>query len=185
MVQQLRRKPNVIEVNKMVEDIDQDTQDDTPQNLNDNNQKDVWVFYENKDIGFSIKHPDYLEPEEQQDGSIGIFFLGPTQKTETEFYDGISLYFKLTPLEGKDLIDIVEENRRIFVDLYGDSVSKISEIVVDLVSGFVFSDEKGQYIYLGVGNNNYLEINNMTVDPGDLGYKQTASDILESAKIYK
>lgn len=49
-----------------------------------------WSTYTNEDLGFSINRPQAAEVQEQ-DGRVSFLYTGPTQRTGTEVYDGISV----------------------------------------------------------------------------------------------
>lgn len=142
------------------------------------------IIYRNKDLGFAIKHPANLKPEDQGDGSIGIITVGPTQKEDTEFFDGIVLGFQQASLEGKSLAEKVDEEVAMYRDVIGDGeISQVSSILIGRVLGLKFSDYRGEFIYLAQGEDKYLEVVNFTADPGNLGYKKIAQEIIDSIEI--
>lgn len=149
-----------------------------------NNVESDWIIYENREYGFSLEHPQDLFPEILQDGTIAFVLWGPTQAEDTEFYDGINLNFLSFPLDGRSLMDIVEENRNNLILAYGEGeVSQIDLLMIDGQEGYIFNDYMAQYIYIPQGNDKYLEIFNATADPGELGYKETVFEMIESVKI--
>ncbi|MBW6441823.1 hypothetical protein K0B04_02860 [Patescibacteria group bacterium] len=158
---------------------------DTPNDEIDEELEESLSTYNDTENGFSFNYPNYLKPEAQQDGSLWLGMYGPTQATQTEFYDGISVGFQVFPLENQNLRNVVENKRLLFADLYGDEVSEISNIDLGVVSGYSFSDSVGKYMYVQLNSEKYLEIVNTTSDPGNLGYHKVASEIVESVKVLK
>jgi len=144
-----------------------------------------YEIYTSENMGFSVEHPKNVPVNFYEDGSIGFLIKGPTQETETEFYDGMVVVFQKMPLEGKTLAVIVEENRSIYIDIQGAeaNVSPIKNVNVGGVEGLNFSEQTGEYIFLPVSTDSYLSIANLTSDPGELGYEKIAKKIVESVKI--
>jgi hypothetical protein len=146
--------------------------------------EDGMLIYRNEDLGFLIRHPANLNPEDQGDGSIGIILVGPTQTDETEFFDGIVLGFQQSSLEGKSLAEKVEEDVAMYKEVIGDDeISQVSSVSIGGVLGLKFSDYRGEFLYLPQGEDKYLEVVNFTADPGNLGYKEIAKAIIESIEI--
>lgn len=144
---------------------------------------DTYVLYENLDKKFSVLHPDYITPEDFPDGYTAFVIEGPTQKADTEFFDGMVVSFISSPLGDRSLEEFARENRDMLIDIQGEVVSGISNININGKNGLVFSDPVAQYIYLPQNNNYYLEVVNMTADPGNLGYKEISYKIIESILI--
>jgi hypothetical protein len=141
-----------------------------------------WTVYENKDKGFSVKHPNDLKPEMLPDGDIAITKFGPTQKGETEFYDGINIAFRTEPMEGKTLLEAIEPNKKIAEELSGNKIVT-KEITLNQVKGLEYKYEGYDYIYLPRKNGWFLEITDMSKDPGKIGYENIVQNILSSIKI--
>lgn len=142
-------------------------------------------IYTSQEMGFSVEHPKNIPVKYYEDGSVGFVVEGPTQKADTEFYDGMVVVFQKMPLEGKTLAVIVEENRSIYIDIQGAeaNVSPVRNVDVGGVEGLSFSEQTGEYIFLLVSTDSYLSIANLTSDPGNLGYEEIAKKIIDSVKI--
>lgn len=152
--------------------------------INSESETSDSILYEDKDRGFSLTHPAILAPEVLGDGAVAFTLFGPTQAQDTEFFDGINLSFMQNLTGGEDFYSLVKQSRQNLADIYGeDVVSQIDPIEIAGRSGFIFNDHMAQYIYVSQGKEKYLEILNMTADPENLGYKQTAFEMIESLKI--
>ena len=145
----------------------------------------AWETYLSSVLGFSLKHPAEVKANEDAvNNSVYFSQLGPTQKEGTEFFDGISLSVKTGSLGGKTLKE--------FVDAVGvdDAVAQIvSGPEVTMVAGLsgyklrIRGLGEFDYYYFQKGTNGYLELVNNTMDPGNQGFLQTASLMMESLKI--
>lgn len=144
-----------------------------------------YEIYTSENMGFSVEHPKSVPVSFYEDGSVGFVVEGPTQKAETEFFDGIAVVFQKMPLEGKKLATVVEENRAINIDIQGadTQVSPIKKVSMGGIEGLSFSEQIGEYIFLPISTDSYLSIANLTSDPGELGYKEIAKKIIDSLKI--
>ena len=144
-----------------------------------------YEIYTSENMGFSVEHPKNVPVNFYEDGSVGFLIEGPTQKADTEFYDGMVVVFQKMPLEGKTLAVIVDENRSIYIDIQGAEaqVSPVRNINVGGVAGLSFSEVNGEYLFLPVSTDSYLSIANLTSDPGNLGYEEIAKKIIDSIKI--
>ena len=135
---------------------------------------------------YIVKYPDDFNAE-QNDGSIlTVSKWGPTQKPQTEGYDGIFLTF--TPKEIGSTLDAYVQTRIEEIKLQG---------VAELLSGpesIVINDYTGKtYTTQGFGINRYyiisssdgvifMEIRDNTIDPGKLGFSKTVNQILSTFK---
>lgn len=142
-----------------------------------------WTLYLDQDRGFSVKHPLNLKPEEYPDGTVAFLLFGPTQKTETEFYDGISLNFMSIKTDKKTILDFVNEERNLLLDIYGDNISDISTVNINAYKAYTFSDNFAKYIYLPQTNSQVLQIVDLSADPENMGYEEISNQIVQSLKI--
>jgi hypothetical protein len=140
-----------------------------------------WKMYKNENFGFSIKYPSNLKPEDLGDGSIVFQLWGKTQSNDTEFYDGVNISFTKKALEGKSLENIVEENRTGSKEVWGNAeVSEKKPTGWGGYNGYMYQAGGHKYFYLIQDSQNYLEILNLSGDPGNLGYIKTSEKIISS-----
>jgi len=155
----------------------------TPTPLREVTLTDDWVLFENKDEEYSFRHPKDLTPKKQDDGTVTVEKWGPTQKEDTEFYDGISIVFDLNPLEGKTLSEVVEENRKGTEEISGEVVAQPTMISASGIEGLTYSAMGHEYYYYVVRDGVYILILNLTNDPGELGYEEIAQKIIQSVNL--
>jgi hypothetical protein len=140
--------------------------------------------YSDKNGMYSFKYPSEAEVKEQSDGSITVSIWGPTQKEDTEFYDGLSLNFKTSSLAGKNLMTIAQEKATEFGDLFETSTP--SAVTVASALGYSFHVKgvvEADYYYLPLDSQGYLEIVDSTKDPTGKGFIKMAEDILLSLEL--
>lgn len=140
-----------------------------------------WLTYSNKKYNFSFKYRPDAKVQEQADGTINLTLLGPTQKTGTEFFDGLNMTFKPGSLGGLTLKTFVDNKMKAF-SAQG-TVSATMSATIAQVAGYKFHLETivaSDYYYLPLGTTNYLEINDLTKDPSGAGFTQNVSDTLLS-----
>jgi len=144
-----------------------------------------WKTYTSSKHGFTIKYPEEVELKEESDGSVVLSQWGPTQKAETEFYDGISLRFDSGSLGGKTLKQLVEEKAEQDKENAEILIAPTTTIIAG-ISGFSYRARGlGEYtsIYLPGKSGAYIEIINFTVDPTGKGFQETAEQILSTFKV--
>jgi hypothetical protein len=149
-----------------------------------------WLNYSEENICYSFKYPKEITLKERKEEEIIYLSLwGPTQKKDTELYDGLSLSFSFplkignTPL--KDYVDSkIEESKQ-----FGEILKPREETIINGISGYTYTSEG-----LGIFQNIYLqspdktcvvEITNATQDPTNQGYQETVNQILSTFEFKK
>lgn len=143
-----------------------------------------WTTFSKEGVGFTFMYPPDLEYEEFEDGSYSVSKFGPTQTEDTEFFDGISVNFRVGDLEGKTLSALVEEKANKLKEVFEVSTPEISQIAGESgykmhVKGIVEAD----YYYVAIGTTSYLEIIDSTKDPTSAGFAAIVEKILTSVKL--
>ncbi len=134
---------------------------------------------------YKVKYPSDVQVNEQEGGRLLLTKSGPTQKTETEFYDGLSLSFHQFDLSGTNLETYVQgkidesEEAGIFEIISGPSPVNIGNY-----SGRTYTSQgviTFRYIYLqSTDGSKSMEIIDSTIDPGNLGFEETVNQILST-----
>lgn len=146
-----------------------------------------WQTFRSVEHHFSLSYPPGIEPETHPDGVVNFSQWGPTQKANTEFYDGLSLSFTSGLYS--------QESLGLFVQLEADKL--LDEPVVEKV-GPVEPVNLGPYsgwqfeitvmgtrtnLYLPAGPGRFLKITNATQDPTGQGFQQTVGQILKTLSL--
>lgn len=145
-----------------------------------------WETFFSEEMGFSVQHPPEMNVNKMTN-SVVMTIQGPTQKVNTEFYDGISLSFSSGSLNGMSLIELAEEE----VDRFGEDpaveeVGDIRFVTINDISGYSF-DITGlgtrTYIYLLQTQTKFLQIINATVDPTGQGFEGVVNTMFSTLKV--
>lgn len=142
-----------------------------------------WKTYTDRQMGFSIKHPENVKPENYNDGTFVLSLWGPGQTADTEFFDGIDISINKKPLAGQTLAAVVEENRTGSAEIAGETISPATQVILGGITGLKYTTMNNDYYFLPLGNGYYLEILNLSADPENLGFVATAAKILETLRI--
>jgi len=138
-----------------------------------------WSTFEREGVNISFKYPKEVTILDYSDGAIVLRLWGPTQKEGTEFYDGLSMSFKVAKFEGKTLKETAGLK---YLQL--KEFSEVTPPVVGLLAGTsgytmhikgIFSAD---YYYVPINETLYLEVINGTKDPTKAGYSQQAETVL-------
>lgn len=143
-----------------------------------------WKTYTSTTLGFSIKYPSDAKITEQQNGSVSLLIWGPTQKANTEFYDGVNLNFNADSLKGQTLKAFtdkrVEDSK-----INGEILIPLKPTTIGAVEGYMFRASglgEHNYTFLPSKSGEYFEIINSTNDPTNKGFVKTADQILSTFK---
>lgn len=135
---------------------------------------------------YSVKYPADFNSQEDEGSVLVISKWGPTQRSETEAYDGIFLRFIPTEI-GTNLDDYV--NAKI-EDLKQQGIVEVlsapKDVVINGYKGLTYTTlalGTNHHTILASGKGNmFIEIINNTADPGNLGFSQTVNQILSTFK---
>ncbi len=143
-----------------------------------------WKRYTSSNLGFSIKYPAEVTLEEK-DNLVLVSFWGPTQKANTEFYDGINLSFTSGSLKDKTLKEFADSGVEQTKLNGGVIVKPLLPFVLNGISGYAYQGgSQGRFtrIYLTSGRNQYFMISDGTVDPTEKGFQKITDQILSTFK---
>lgn len=145
--------------------------------------------YKNTELKFSAKIPQDFVTTNNLDNTVTISMWGPTQKTETELYDGLSINVSQNSFgQNKDLktiidADIVQKKEQLGLDF------KLTSPVAPKFGGYTFKANEvfGEtvYYYLPQEKDQYLLLTVFVRDPGNLGFEKAVGDILSSITMTK
>ena len=145
--------------------------------LNDN-----WLIYSGSNTCYSFKYPSNLSIDLENGPELTL--SGPTQKQNTEIYDGIYIHFS-SPLNlgGKTLSQYIDSSIE-EAKIVGQLLKPKQGITVNGIAGF-------KYTFQGLGTFEHfvlqskdqkctVDITNGTVDPTNQGYQKTVNQILST-----
>ncbi|MBX4190031.1 hypothetical protein KW791_01925 [Candidatus Parcubacteria bacterium] len=149
------------------------------------NVSETWKTYSSPDNGFSIKYDPSLTPE-AEDGQVRFYKWGPTQKGETELYDGMAVSIQSMTLTGS-LEDFANEEMAQFARV-GEITKDLHDVKINGVSAKSYSASGlGDFtVYLvPVNSKKILYIATLAPDPGNLGFQKTIDDMLSTFVLVK
>lgn len=150
-----------------------------------------WKTYANKNVNFTFQYPSNMTLKEGEEGNPGISLtlFGPTQKMDTEAYDGIFLGFSLPgSLSGKTLKSYVEEQFKQYENNSDITIDEgIKEITLAGLNGYTYTitglgTHKSIYLQSNKNPDLFIVITNSSADPTNQGFAQIIEQILASFK---
>lgn len=155
----------------------------TPTLIKENNSD--WKKFLSEKIGFKISYPAEVTLKEVEDGSVNLSVWGPTQREQTEFYDGININIRSGQLNGRTLMQIADSEVENAKD-YGEVLIYPKAITINGREGVTLKTRglgEFTYIYLPSSNNKYIVITDGTNDPTNKGYAEMVGKILGSLEV--
>lgn len=157
----------------------------TPTTIPSETNKNEWKSYSLTNA-FEFEYPSEAKINEAQD-IVSLSIWGPTQRPNTELYDGLALNFQMQKLSNKTLDDYVKEE---FVKAENEGVevlSPLSKISIAGINGYSYKVRglgEHQYIYLPspLKPGNFIFIGNSTHDPTNRGFENQVNQILSTFK---
>jgi len=136
---------------------------------------------------YTFKYPPNVELKEMEASIAVLNKWGPTQKADTEFYDGISLRFQPFEIPQTTLKDYVQAQiGEIEMAGIAKVISGPSPIAISNYSGLTYVTEGlGTFKTIVIQTDNgvmFMEITDSTVDPQNLGFVETVNQILSTFK---
>ncbi len=144
--------------------------------------------YISQEAGFHMEYPEEVTIEEKASGYTSFYLSGPTQREDTEFYDGISIRIQQEELEEgitleKQAQTLAEQDSEL-----GEVTEEVQEVTLNGVQGYTYSSqtigsEITSYLLEYPDSNQYLHVINGTADPENQGYEKTAQQMLETIEL--
>lgn len=129
-----------------------------------------WKTYTSEVYNFSIRYPEDIIHDTNSEGER-FYKHGPSQSQGTELYDGILVLIRSGSLENIPFAMWVERKyEEVKNDPLQPRMGEKKSVTIAGKQGFIFTVStlgERAVIYLPKGDNEYLEINNGTVEPQD------------------
>jgi hypothetical protein len=134
---------------------------------------------------YSFMYPPDVELKEQGGGIVTLSKWGPTQKADTEFFDGISISFRVLNLPNTTLQDYIQSQiDEIKLAGMAEVTDGPNPITINNYSGLTYTTvglgTHKTIVIQSAGGTSFVEITDSTVDPGNLGFSDTADKILNT-----
>jgi len=134
---------------------------------------------------YKVSYPPDMDTKEESGSILMLSKWGPTQKADTEFYDGISLRFQPLEILNITLADYVQAQ---VTDIKDVGISKLTSgpfsITLNGYKGLTYTEQGlGTFktiVLESKGGTMFVEITDSTSDPGNLGFDKTVDQILST-----
>lgn len=139
-----------------------------------------WKTY--RGANFKIQYPFDVTVKVDDDGYLWFNKWGPTQKSQTEFYDALNLKIKVEPINGQKLETIAKNSETQSSSGPGDVIKALNKVELNGKQGYTYTSRglgTFEFTFLDYGKY-YLEIINFTADPTNLGFNNTFDQILST-----
>lgn len=147
---------------------------------------DNWKEYVNHRAGFSIKYDPTLILQESSQTDVRFYKLGPTQRGQTEMYDGIIFSIQKVNTENgvnEYINSRVEEFKNVGTITEPLHNDKLGTIPIKKFSASSLGDF--DLIFISLDDKTLLEISYMAPDPTNAGFKKVAELMLLSLRIIR
>ncbi|HVZ11276.1 MAG TPA: hypothetical protein VG941_02595 [Candidatus Paceibacterota bacterium] len=142
-----------------------------------------WKPYSNSSVGFSVSYDPTLTVRENDASSVQFYAWGPTQRGQTELYDGISLEVRRVAADSFE--DYVAQQMDQFKNL-GGVVIPLHTVTFNGIQGKSFTGSGlggATEIFIALDASHLIEISYFAPDPGGLGFEEVVQAMLATFKL--
>ncbi len=143
-----------------------------------------WKLYSNDTIGFSMYYDPSLTLQEDSKTDVRFYKQGPTQRGQTEMYDGMIVTVRKVDVVGDTQAYIdnqIEQYKNIGSITEPLHDSKLNGISTKEYSASGLGDSK--MIFVPIDNRTLLEVSYMAPDPTNSGFQKTVDLMLSAFKL--
>lgn len=143
-----------------------------------------WKDYANPRLGLTLAHDPTLTVSEEADGSVRFWKWGPTQKGQTEMYDGIIVSFR--KVDFTESLDTFLAGRMKEFQEVGTITEPLATRDFNGLPAKTFSASSlGDFemIYVPLDADTVMEISTMAPDPTQAGFQKTVEQMLATVNI--
>ncbi len=143
-----------------------------------------WETHRSDAHSLVISYPTNVDLSLIGDRTILLTKWGPTQRENTEFYDGLSLSITTGTYQGNDFQAFVAAQREMYLDNPAtEEAGPLFPVQIKENAGWQFEVTglgSRTYLYFPWAENQYLQVTNGTADPTNQGFSETVRQILET-----
>jgi hypothetical protein len=150
---------------------------------NPDSKNTIFKDYTHPTHGYAVKYPSDAKLS-TQNTELTISKLGPTQRDQSELYDGILIKINVKTTEGKTLKEVAEARVEASKEL-GTILKPLEEVTINGKTGYTYRTRglgEMTYTFLPFKDNQYLEVMDATHDPSKQGFVEIAKEIIDSIK---
>lgn len=145
---------------------------------------ETWKLHTNDSVGFSIQYDPTLTLQEDSKNDLRFYKWGPTQRGQTEMYDGI--IFSIRKID-------VTDGGQSYIDNQIEQFKNVGTITEPLRDGNLNGIPTKEYsasglgdfkiIFILINNRSLIEISYMVPDPTNAGFQKTIDMMLSTFKL--
>ena len=143
-----------------------------------------WKLYSSDTIGFSMYYDPSLTLQEETKTDVRFYKQGPSQRGQTEMYDGMIVTVRKIDVVGDTQAYIDNQ-----IEQYKD-IGSITEPLHDSKLNGISTKEYGvsglgdaKIIFVSINNQTLLEVSYMVPDPTNAGFQKTVDLMLSTFKL--
>lgn len=143
-----------------------------------------WKLYSSDTIGFSMYYDPLLTLQEDSKTDVRFYKQGPTQRGQTEMYDGMIVTVRKVDVVGDAQAYInnqIEQYKNIGSITEPLHDSKLNGISMKEYSASGLGDAK--MIFVPIDNQTLLEVSYMVPDPTNAGFQKVVDSMLSTFKL--
>lgn len=154
-----------------------------------------WKTYKDPKDTYTFQYPETASLDSREEGIMSISYSGPTQRKQTELYDGYSInFYPSSMLDNSQTLKQIVENdiQESNANGTGEITKGLENLTINNLQGFTYSARglgEYKYIYLQSPNSNiYIQLTTYLGDttvPDAAVYKKTVDKILSTFKFTK
>lgn len=147
--------------------------------------------FSDPDSIFSVLYPNEYKQDIQGENRYRIYKQGPTQRGQTEMYDGVIINFETIDLESKNLSDWIDERISLSTqDGTSELIEEKTPINVNGYPGYTYTMRGlGTFENLAIQkdqNSKYAVITtSLIADPSGAGFEKEFENILSTLTLHK
>ncbi len=147
--------------------------------------------FSDPDSIFSILYPSEYVQDTQGENQYRIYKQGPTQKGQTEMYDGVIIHFQTVELRKQSLGEWVDAQiSQSIADGTSELISPKKHIDINNYAGFTYTlrglGEAVSYVIQKDINSPYaVSITTLVADPEEMGFEKEVNAILSTLQLLK
>lgn len=147
--------------------------------------------YSDPDAVYTVLYPNDYIIDNKDPLQVRVYKKGPTQKGQTEMYDGVTVNFGKVKLNGEPLGKWVDDSiNEAITNGTSEVVKPKNAIIFNNYPGFTYSLRGlgvSEYTVLqkDSGSSNAIVITTLVADPTNVGFQKQVDDIISSLQILK
>ena len=158
-----------------------------PTRTSQQSNEDAWQTYNGSILGFTIQHPADVEIRDEQQNTVSLVKLGPTQTQGTELFDGFNVSIDVGPYSEESFKAFTEKTHK------DDGDDPVTQEISTLEKVEIANKQGYQYSKVGLGEYTivilpkeegvFFRISKLVEDPTNQKYENTVDRMLSTLSL--